>query len=198
VGGTTLSWRRARRRGRPLRVGGGWRYSRMVGTARGCRVDRCRDHLRSWRWFTWGTATAFRNVGGHIALASGAPTFVPDYRLAPEHRYPAAVRDLEACYRGLLDRVAPKSPSPATRRAVISPSFSHRSHPHRHGKAEPGPPWARLCFSPITDLSLSGDSYHTRAEADLYFTRDEAATLVQKLLGGSDTKSALASPSSVT
>jgi hypothetical protein len=29
---------------------------------------------------------------------------VPDYRLAPEHLIPAAIRDLEACYRGLVDK----------------------------------------------------------------------------------------------
>ncbi len=55
-------------------------------------------------WFTWGTAKAFRNFVGHIAWSAGADAFIPDYRLAPEHPFPAAVRDLEACYRGLVDQ----------------------------------------------------------------------------------------------
>jgi epsilon-lactone hydrolase len=33
-------------------------------------------------WFNWGTAQAFRNFVGHIALNSGADAFIPDYRRA--------------------------------------------------------------------------------------------------------------------
>ena len=55
-------------------------------------------------WFTWGAAKAFRNFAGHIAWSVGADAFIPDYRLAPEHPFPAAVQDLEACYRGLVDK----------------------------------------------------------------------------------------------
>ena len=55
-------------------------------------------------WFNWGTAQACRNFAGHIASSAGAAAFIPDYQLAPEHPFPAAVRDLEACYRGLVDK----------------------------------------------------------------------------------------------
>jgi epsilon-lactone hydrolase len=43
-------------------------------------------------WFNWGTAQAFCNLVGHIALRAGAAAFIPDYRLAPEHPFPAAVK----------------------------------------------------------------------------------------------------------
>src|SRR5437660_3359010 len=55
-------------------------------------------------WFNLGTARAYRNFVGHIAASAGAAAFVPDYRLAPEHPFPAAVTDVEACYRGLVDQ----------------------------------------------------------------------------------------------
>src|SRR6267143_258159 len=55
-------------------------------------------------WFNFGTARAYRNLVGHIASSAGADAFITEYRLAPEHLFPAAVTDVEACYHGLVDR----------------------------------------------------------------------------------------------
>jgi hypothetical protein len=41
-------------------------------------------------WFNWGSAQAFRHLVGHIAVSVGAHAFIPEYRLAPEHVFPAA------------------------------------------------------------------------------------------------------------
>jgi monoterpene epsilon-lactone hydrolase len=48
--------------------------------------------------------------------------------------------------------------------------------------------------SPLTDLSLSGETYETRAEADPFFTRSQAAEFVRAYLGSADPKQPLASP----
>lgn len=144
-------------------------------------------------WFNWGTARAFRNFTGHIALNAGADAFIPDYRLAPEHPFPAAVRDLEACYRGLVDhgitRIALAGDSAGGNLALVllaitsAPAF-------KNGNA----PVGAVAFSPVTDLALTGESYATRAEADPLFTKSQVAGLVRSYLGGADPKNPLASP----
>jgi acetyl esterase/lipase len=51
-----------------------------------------------------------------------------------------------------------------------------------------------VVFSPVTDLALTGESYDTRAEADPFFTRSQAAALVRSYLGEADPKNPMASP----
>jgi epsilon-lactone hydrolase len=144
-------------------------------------------------WFTLGTAQAYRNFVGHIALSAGANTFIPDYPLAPEHPFPAAVRDLEASYRGLVDqgitKIALTGDSAGGDLALVLLSTAS-------AQASRGPvaPVGAVVFSPITDLALTGESYETRAEADLYFTKSQASGLVRSYLGGTDPKNPLASP----
>ena len=55
-----------------------------------------------------GSAFGYRPLAGALALAADAGVLVPDYRLAPEHPFPAALDDAVAAYRWILDRgVAP-------------------------------------------------------------------------------------------
>jgi acetyl esterase/lipase len=144
-------------------------------------------------WFLWGTAQAFRYFAGHIAVSAGTDAFIPNYRLAPEHSFPAAVRDLEACYRGLIDQgitqVALTGDSAGGNLALVLLSTSSAE-----ASRDTVAPVGAVVFSPITDLALTGESYDTRAEAELYFTRSQAAGLVRSYLGMTDPKHPLASP----
>jgi monoterpene epsilon-lactone hydrolase len=144
-------------------------------------------------WFNWGTAQAYRNFVGQIALNAGADAFIPDYRLAPEHPFPAAVRDLEACYRGLGDTGIPRfaltGDSAGGNLALVLLSIAS-AQASKSGIA----PVGAVVFSPITDLALTGESFDTRAEADPFFTRSQAAGLVRSYLGETDPKNPLASP----
>jgi acetyl esterase/lipase len=144
-------------------------------------------------WFNFGTAKAFRNLAGHIALSAGADVFIPDYRLAPEHPFPAAIEDLEACFVGMAEKgitkIALTGDSAGGNLALVLLSMASA----RASKIGVMPVGA-VAFSPITDLTLTGESYDTRAEADPYFTKAQAAGLVRSYLGENNPKNPLASP----
>jgi len=144
-------------------------------------------------WFNWGSAKAYRNFVGHIASSAGANAFIPDYRLAPEHPFPAAVRDIAACYRGLVDRgiakIALTGDSAGGNLALVILSITTA----QSSKGSVAPV-AAVAFSPVIDLALTGESYATRAEADPYFTKPQVAGLIRSYLSGADPKDPQASP----
>jgi acetyl esterase/lipase len=144
-------------------------------------------------WFHAGSARAYRHLVGQIASRAGARAFVPDYRLAPEHPFPAAVDDVVATYRGMDDhgirRIAITGDSAGGNLALVLAS---------RVAAKAVSAKAILvgvaALSPVTDLTLSGASYETRAEADPYFTKPQVAELVHSYLGSADANDPLASP----
>src|SRR5712672_613497 len=137
-------------------------------------------------WFNFGSARAYRHLVGQIAARAGARAFIPDYRLAPEHPFPAATDDVRACYQGLAERdvhrIALTGDSAGGNLALGLASSSDAT---LVGVA---------VVSPVTDLTLSGASYETRAEADPLFTRPQVAELVHSYLGSADARQPLASP----
>ena len=143
-------------------------------------------------WFNWGSALAYRHLVGHIAKSANTNAFVPDYRLAPEHPFPAALNDIEACYSGLVDRggksIALTGDSvggnlilSALARIVAKPNVKNQVI-------------AMVALSPVTDLAMTGKSWQSRANADPYFVRDQAKELIQSYLTGHTATDPAASP----
>jgi acetyl esterase/lipase len=141
-----------------------------------------------------GSAQAYRHFASQIAARAEAPTFVTDYGLAPERPFPAAVEDAEAAYRGLADlgfrRIAVVGDSAGGGLALIA--TARMTQAARDG-ATPSP--VAVCvMSPWTDLTLSGDSFASRAEHDPLLSRGALENARRLYLGQADAKNPLVSP----
>jgi cation diffusion facilitator CzcD-associated flavoprotein CzcO/acetyl esterase/lipase len=114
--------------------------------------------------FCLGSPSTHRSITTHLAIASGMPLWVPDYRLAPEHPYPAALQDVQACYHALLAKgyqaqqivLAGDSAGGALALAL---ALTLRAS----GATAPA---ALLLMSPVTDPTLAGPSLQTQSAAD--------------------------------
>lgn len=175
-----------------------WRQGHVGGVSgwwcepAGAPADVAILHLHGG-WFNWGSAEAFRHLVGHVARGAGANAFVPDYRLAPEHPFPAGLDDALACLDGLLEldlrAVAVTGDSAGGNLALgVLLKCSARTREQRERLA------GAVLLSPVTDLTLSGESWTSRADADPFFVREQAETLVKAYLAGSDPADPLASP----
>lgn len=143
--------------------------------------------------YVLGSAQAFTNFAGQIAARACADTFVANYRLAPEHRFPAAFDDAVAAYEGLVaqgtSRIAIVGDSAGGGLALaLLARMADAEHAAAHRPAAAG------VMSPWTDLTLTAYSYVTRAEADPVFTREVLQDVANTYLGDEDPTNPLASP----
>jgi monoterpene epsilon-lactone hydrolase len=136
--------------------------------------------------FAYGSARAYRHFVGQIVARTGVPIFIADYRLAPEHPFPAALDDARAAHLGLVARFG------AENVALVGDSAGG-------GLAlallREGP--AARCgvlLSPWTDLALAGASIDGQAADDPILTRAALAAAARQYLGGHDPRDPRASP----
>jgi epsilon-lactone hydrolase len=134
----------------------------------------------------------YRPLGARIAKATRARTFLVDYRLAPEHPFPAAIQDSADAYRGILAQgVAPSSiviaGDSAGGNLVIATLLSLRD------SAVPLPA-AGVCISPWVDLECVGESMKSKADVDPLCTYDSMIAEAALYLNGHSARDPLASP----
>ena len=131
-------------------------------------------------------------IAAHLARASGATVYALDYRLAPEHPFPAALEDAQAAYEWLLGRGA----DPA-RIAFVGDSAGGGlalAVAVRARDAGDPPPGALALISPWVDLTLSGESIESKADTEPMMTREWLAECARLYLGGTPADDPRASP----
>jgi phosphinothricin tripeptide acetyl hydrolase len=139
-----------------------------------------------------GSPRSHRHLAAAIAAAAGASALLLDYRLAPEHPFPAAVDDARAAYRWLLDQgIAPGriviAGDSAGGGLTVATLLALR-------EAQLPLPAAGVCISPWVDLTCSGASYQSRAAVDPIVRREGVTEMARAYLGSTDPRSPLASP----
>jgi len=132
--------------------------------------------------FISGSCAFYRHLAAAIARASGVKLLTVEYRLAPEHVYPAANEDCLHAYRWLLTQGC------SPRNVVlggdsVGGSLALMTLLSLRDAGEEMPAGAFL-MSPHTDLvHLDGESYRTRAELDPTGSLQTSERILQSYLG---------------
>jgi acetyl esterase/lipase len=137
--------------------------------------------------FALGSARGSVGLAANLARKTGMRAVSVDYRLAPEHPYPAALQDVTAAYRALVEQADDAehvvvSGESAGGNLAIELLITGRLR----GLTMPA---AAVLFSPMTDLTVSGDSYATKAELDPSISAQSIRTRVRDYLDATGTAS---------
>ncbi len=132
-------------------------------------------------------------AGLYNEVSSGMAVLTPDYRVAPEHLFPAALEDAVAAYQWLLDRgwfgnqiiVAGDSAGGGLAMALVMYLRDHNMPL----------PCGVVAMSPWTDVTASGESYETNYEKDpLFGNTKESLIYLSEYAGEHDPMNPYISP----
>ncbi len=138
--------------------------------------------------YVFGSSVSHAGLAGALALRLGCAAVVPDYRLAPEHPFPAALQDMLTAWRTVA----------ADGSTMILAGDSAGGGLALALWAALGPedrlPAAVVLFSPLTDLAFTGLSVATNRDADPLLPAQRAHELADMYLAGLDARDPGASP----
>jgi 2-polyprenyl-6-methoxyphenol hydroxylase-like FAD-dependent oxidoreductase/acetyl esterase/lipase len=152
--------------------------------------------------YVMGSAELSAPLAGRLADAAGGWSLVPDYRLAPEHPFPAALHDVLAAYRWLA-RQYPRAPIIVSGECAgggLALSLTLALRDAARSDADAGSTAARMpagihLVSPFCDLALSADHLGPAADCDPWLNRIALIQLAACYLHDTDPGQALVSPS---
>jgi acetyl esterase/lipase len=153
-------------------------------------------YIHGGSWMKGGL-DSHRTIAARIAAATGCSVLIIDYRLAPEHPFPAGLEDCVQAFRWMLEN-GPEGPSRASQSFIAGDSAGGNLTLAAllSLKDQGGPlPDAAVPLSPVTDFTASGDSIRSRAAADPILNPNTLPLAAAGYLQhGEDLRSPLASP----
>jgi acetyl esterase/lipase len=143
-------------------------------------------------FFAIGSAAASAGLAADLARQAHMQVVTVDYRLAPEHPYPAAPHDAITAYQGLLDsgqdiaRIALAGESAGANLAAVTLTAIRRA-----GLPQPT---SAVLMSPWADLAGTGDSIKTKADVDPVISAATIRVGADDYLNGADACDPAVSP----
>ena len=142
--------------------------------------------------YVMGDAFLAADLASQVGRRMRAKVMSVDYRLAPEHPYPAAVDDALAAYEALLQSgTAPSDIAFAGESAGGGLAVATMVNARDHGLPLPA---AAFVMSPYADLTLAGTTMQTRREVDPLMSLERLQARVADYTSGEDAALGLISP----
>ncbi len=159
-------------------------------TATGAETSGAFLYIHGGGW-VGGSPRTHRPLTRRLAAQTGMAVYAVDYRLAPEHVFPAGLDDCVAAYRALLEKVPAHQIVVGGDSAGGNLTLALALRLKAEGVALPA---ALVCLSPATDLAATGGSRVTNAKRDALFVEAMMHTVEPRYFPGGNAQNPYISP----